>query len=187
MLERIIGSMKTEIGTGHNATEESLMRVSQTNPQVHAIAKRHSKEVQTVYNPTSHTSPDATQHVSKVAEAIIQHGLLEGEAVVSDKPRWYTDVFKKGWDVIQRGYIQKLLETMPLTFYRPFAGGDVRPVQNRGAVGSSGAVGVVLGAAAAAVVAADAATGLDEAIARLDQADDYFRRQDGDVIFEFED
>jgi hypothetical protein len=45
----------------------------------------------------------------------------------------------------------------------------------------------VLGAAAAAVVAADAATGLDEAIARLDQADDYFRRQDGDVIFEFED
>ncbi len=63
----------------------------------------------------------------------------------------------------------------------------MRPVQTRGAAGSSGVVGVVLGAAAAAVVAADAATGLDEAIARLDQADDYFRRQDGDVIFEFED
>jgi hypothetical protein len=155
-----------------------------TCPETDAIAKKHEKEVQTVYNSTSHTVPDASESVSKVAEAIILNGLLKGAPLIDLAalvPRplstslWYKDHLSKGWEVIHRGYIQSQIETMPLVFHKPYAGGDVRPVVMKGGTGWPG------------VGRLDAAArqGLNEALARLNPVD--LGPQVGDRIHDDED
>ena len=177
-MEHRIGPLKSQIGAGHNATTQSLCIASVTCPETHSIAKMHAKEVQAVYNPTSHTDPDASVSVSKVAEAIIQHGLLEGEEAGSGRRRWYKDQLGRGWDVINRGYILNQLETMPFPIYKPFAGGDVRPVVMKGGTGWPVETGV------GRRVGAATTHGLDEAMALLYVEDELVGTRAGDAIYE---
>lgn len=175
-MEQRIGALKHQIGTGHNATPESIIVASVTCPETHKIAEMHAKEVQAVFNPTSHTEPNTSASISIIAEAFLQHDLLAGEATAASVPgnrRWFKEKMENGWEAIQNGYLDEQIATLPYTFYKPFAEGDVRPIEMRGGTGFSG-------------VTSSNRPGLQAAMAKLDVADHLFRRQEGDAHYEEE-